>query len=202
MAAPGVVFPLRCVLAVPLASLSLPSRSAWRSRADAQLESCLEIVPTPTRERCALDVDPRCLPSIGSPCPAAPFRASGSGFDSTRGCPPPYRALVTFGATAPFGPIALDPRSRVLVASELALLWISMPPDDFCNLTRRVGTPSEPSIPRTRVGFFWGPASGRHPRDASCVGYRDASPHRAPASYDLRAAACARRPPLTWKSRS
>jgi hypothetical protein len=82
-AATGVVFPSRCVRAVPLASLSLPARLTG-ARAPLSRVGCRDHLPRERVNVDALDGDPRCLPSTRCPCPAAPSRASGSGVTTPR----------------------------------------------------------------------------------------------------------------------
>ena len=126
-----------------------------------RLESCLKIGSTPTRERCALDADPRCLPSIGSLCPAAPFRAPGSGLDSTRGSTPRCRGFATFGAFEPCDSTAFDPRSRVPLPASPRFSGSRCRPTTSATLHDARALPASLRSSHAR-GVFGVPASGPH----------------------------------------
>jgi hypothetical protein len=96
----GVVFPPRCVRTEPLTPLSPPSRGPRRSRVHESSRGPPRPPSARSRERDGHRDDPRCLPSSEDLCPAAPFRAPGSGLFQLRGLATAVLASDAFGPPA------------------------------------------------------------------------------------------------------
>jgi hypothetical protein len=132
--AAGVVFPWRCVPAVPLAPLSLLSRRTLRSRANGPSSEKPRSSPSRSRERCVLEERPE-VPSIDrEPSPRDALSSA-----RLRPCadaavwPPRCRTSTTFARADPLGSVRARPPFTRPVASGVALLWVSASLADFCN---------------------------------------------------------------------
>jgi len=149
-----------------------------------------------SRERDRPRNDPRCLPSGEDPCPATPFRASGSGLFQRRGL-----------ATAMLSSDAFEPPQDPCESSGS---WVPVHAPRCHRVTRFSGprrrSPTSATVtthghtqraadPRTRVGLS--PRYSPAPTDAGCVGppyvaaLRTCEPRAARAGLH-------RRVPLAW----
>jgi hypothetical protein len=178
----GVVFPSRCVSAEPLTPLSLLPDRARRSRGDAPSWK----PPRPTvgaprdagarggTARGAFHRSRALAPRrpFGRPARAS-FRGCGLAAARTGG-----RCLFTRAVAVPKDDArpSQAPVHAPRCQTGITLLWASASLADFCNQSRRAGTPDERSI-LAREWSFWLRCSPA-PTDAGCVGRRAASPHR------------------------
>jgi hypothetical protein len=195
--AAGLLFPPRCVRAGPLTSLSPLPRVSPRSRGVRTWESRRDRLQLTRVNGASRADDPGCLPSCKDPSPrdalsSARLRTSpGSRFGHRM---PGSRRLFTPDCPCEHPGAGLPSTCPVAngshASSSLGAACRLLQPDTSRGHTLRAVDP------RTRVELS--PRYSPAPTDASCVGLRDALPHRGPASRDLYAPTCVRCVPLAW----
>lgn len=143
------------------------------------------------------DTDPRCLPSIGSLCPAALSRAPGSGLVSTGGIAAPASRRHRLASIESCDRSRPVPVHASRCRRDRASLDLGCRPTTSATWSTR-GHTLRALDSSHASGALASPAARRDPRGPGCVGFHGALPHREPASHDLRATACARCAPLAW----